>query len=104
MSRRFYVGLGICAVLFAVFAYATYPAKADECSTNTPLSLWGQNGSNGIVNNDGVPGPFSDDGVTDLQCSMGIAGQKQIADYMARYPNKFVARWKCRRVDNFARV
>jgi hypothetical protein len=31
------------------------------CTTDTPVSLWGQGGSNGLFTTDGVPGPVSAD-------------------------------------------
>ena len=47
---------------------------------------------------------FSDETVTVTQCSLGIAGQKQIADFMKNRPNKFVARWKCEPAGQMAKA
>jgi len=47
---------------------------------------------------------FMDEHVTGLQCTMGIAGQKQIADWLKGRPNMFLARWKCSAPGRYAKI
>lgn len=47
---------------------------------------------------------FSDESVTLTQCTMGIAGQKEMADFIRAHPNKFVARWSCRPAGQMAKA
>ena len=75
LGGAFYAALGTAAI-FGALVIDGYMRKAhaETCTTNTPVSLWGQNGSNGIVNNSGSPGPFSADGaVGQLVTGDGVA-------------------------------
>jgi hypothetical protein len=47
---------------------------------------------------------FSNDSVTQIQCTMGIAGQHEMAEFIKAHPNKFIARWSCRPAGQFAKA
>jgi hypothetical protein len=47
---------------------------------------------------------FSDASVTQLQCTMGIAGQRQMAEWLSVNPEWRIARWSCKTTERLAKA
>lgn len=59
--------------------------------------------SNGSICRD-VSLTFADDYVTAVQCSMGMAGQQEIAKWVEAHPQWKPARWTCRTAGQYAKI